>query len=99
MLKTSIGQCHTGEGESHADKSEGFTGGHKEWRVEMEGEQVVLVSFLPLTDFCYKLEGAAGCSCDHCMNGGVACSWPSGEKHACNECIGARVNAPSVGPP
>ena len=42
----SIGQCYTGESESHASKGEGFTSGHKEWRVEAEGEQIALVRSL-----------------------------------------------------
>ena len=34
----SIGKCYASEGEGHAGKGKGFTGGRKEWRVETEGE-------------------------------------------------------------
>ena len=47
----SIGKCYASEGEGHASKGKGFAGGHKEWRVKAEGEQVVPVGlFCCLTD-------------------------------------------------
>ena len=47
----SIGQCYASEGESHAGKGKGFTGGHKQWWVKTEGERVVPVRlFLCLAD-------------------------------------------------
>ena len=84
----SIGKCYASEGEGHAGKGEGFAGSRKEWWVEAEGEQVAPVGlFCCLTDSSARNQDAAGCLCDHCMNGGVTCSWPPREKHMCNKCI------------